>query len=126
MLLSLSLSLTDPQDLGQLRFSHLLRAKACEGVLKQARASDTGVREPPGALKKKTKWGAAFLEFLDRSESALLHLDYYPVYLQLNHVLGTKVVEAVMTKCIDVFKGAPAPPLRVRVRVRVRVRFNVP
>lgn len=96
---------TDPQDLGQLRFSHLLRAKACEGVLKQARASDTGVREPPGALKKKTKWGAAFLEFLDRSESALLHLDYYPVYLQLNHVLGTKVVEAVMTKCIDVFKG---------------------
>jgi hypothetical protein len=63
------------------------------------------VREPQAALKKKTKWGAAFLEFLDRSESALLHLDYYPVYLQLNHVLGTKVVEAVMTKCIDVFKG---------------------
>ena len=32
----------DPQDLGQLRFSHLLRAKACEGVLKQMRQAEAG------------------------------------------------------------------------------------
>jgi len=57
-------------------------------------------------FKKKTKWGGAFLEFFDKSECALLHLDCYPVYLQLNHVLGTKVVETLVSKCVNIFRGS--------------------
>ncbi len=57
------------------------------------------------STKKKTKWGNAFLKFFDISDTTLIHLECYPVYLHLPHCLGTKAVESVMVKCIDLLQG---------------------
>ncbi|KAL6065111.1 Leucine-rich repeat protein, putative, variant 2 [Balamuthia mandrillaris] len=135
---------TDPHDLGQVRFSLLLRAKACEGCLFQA---STGVaaldlhdddvgglsqddgdsaahlkatrdrsqrghveKEEDGAtaatlpLKDVTQLGSTFWELVLQSETTLMHLQSYPVYLQLNYCLGSKMVNKVITKCISVLK----------------------
>ncbi|KAL6066941.1 hypothetical protein QOT17_009148 [Balamuthia mandrillaris] len=119
---------TDPHDLGQVRFSLLLRAKACEGCLLQASMgvaaldlhdddvsgdrSQTGhvEKEEEGAtaatlpLKDVTQLGSTFWELVLQSETSLMHLQSYPVYLQLNYCLGSKMVNKVITKCISVLK----------------------
>ncbi len=56
-------------------------------------------------VKKKTKWGNAILNFFEKSDTTLVHLECYPVYLHLPHCLGSKVVDSVLVKCTDLLQG---------------------
>eukprot|EP01087_Luapelamoeba_hula_P012516 TRINITY_DN3494_c0_g1_i7.p1 TRINITY_DN3494_c0_g1~~TRINITY_DN3494_c0_g1_i7.p1 ORF type:complete len:2222 (-),score=349.50 TRINITY_DN3494_c0_g1_i7:16-6594(-) len=107
---------TDPADLGQLRFSHLLRAMACEGMVKEIKAKRqrTGpytvlphlrqTRELKELYLKGTDFGDTYLCILEESEMALLHLEEYPIYLQIPYCLGIKTSKDITDKCVSMLE----------------------
>ena len=79
--------------MGQIRFSHILRARACEGLVKDIKRQT----KPPA---KKTEIGRTLLDMMDDSEMAMLHLEEYPVYLQVPFCLGRKGCVDVLDRCV--------------------------